>query len=93
MTIEELNSIVADAKAGKVVSPQLNAADLAAAMRQSPAVLSEIKAKGAPVNLDGTTDLFAVFEWLLAQNHCVMNHYLGCADEVLRTQWSVSRKA
>jgi hypothetical protein len=88
MTLEELNEIIAEAKARKPVSPQMTAADLCTAMRATPALLGEWAADGAPVNPEGKTDLFGLFEWL----HANPNHpHFGAADERLVVQWKISR--
>ncbi|RAS21511.1 hypothetical protein [Paraburkholderia bryophila] len=87
MVLEELNQMIADAKLNKPASPQMDVTELCATFRTTLPVVSKWAAAGAPVNLNGQTDLFALFGWL----HVHQDHpYLPSVGERLIAQWKIS---
>ncbi|MFX1722404.1 hypothetical protein [Paraburkholderia sp. A1RO-5L] len=87
MTIEELNQLVAEAKANKPQSPQMGVSELCATFKCSAPIVAKWAERGAPVNLQGKTDLFALFAWL----HVHQDHpHMLSADERLLALWKIS---
>ncbi|MDR5784644.1 hypothetical protein QCE63_35200 [Caballeronia sp. LZ065] len=90
MTLEELNGYIAECKAAPPAAPQLTVAQIRTTAGYSAATLDQWAAEGAPINLTGKTDLFALFDWLNAPGGSYANAVIGI-DDVLRCQWIYNR--